>query len=440
MRCTRSAIMATAIIVAGAVAISAPVIAGNGSKPPRLEFRGQAIIPTGTSFGGTVIGGLSSIAYDADAAAFYALSDDQGQFSPPGQLSPARFYTLRIDLSDGHLNNDDVQFTDVTTLLAPNGQPYPTASLDPEGLTLDQERRADRHVRGHCQRRDSAPGCAGMGSTARSSPTCRCPTRSCRRARRMVCGRTSRSRRPPSRRTAAICSSAWRGALAQDGPAATVNGGSRSRILRYNLSSGRLDRQYVYVDDPVAEPPVPVTNFSVNGLVELLPFNTQFMLAMERSFSVGAPGTGNTIKLYATDVTGADNVDGLDSYRRTQRTRDGQDAAARPAHARDPARQHRGHDDRAGSARWPSVADSRERQQLRRVAVHTVFVVCNPLISGPGLEGQWEDRLLRYQPYLPQTSVELARESCAPGGTCSTAFEACGTPRSAWGSPRRWAA
>ena len=34
---------------------------------------------------------------------------------------------------------------------------------------------------------------------------------------------------------------------------------------------------------------------------------------MERSFSVGAPGTGNTIKLYATDVTGADNVDGIDS-------------------------------------------------------------------------------------------------------------------------------
>jgi hypothetical protein len=58
---------------------------------------------------------------------------------------------------------------------------------------------------------------------------------------------------------------------------------------------------------------VPVNNFSVNGLVELLPFNTQFMLAMERSFSVGAPGTGNTIKLYATDVTGADNVDGRDS-------------------------------------------------------------------------------------------------------------------------------
>jgi hypothetical protein len=34
---------------------------------------------------------------------------------------------------------------------------------------------------------------------------------------------------------------------------------------------------------------------------------------MERSFSVGAPGTGNTIKLYSVALAGADNVDGLDS-------------------------------------------------------------------------------------------------------------------------------
>ncbi len=58
---------------------------------------------------------------------------------------------------------------------------------------------------------------------------------------------------------------------------------------------------------------MPATNFAVNGLVELLPFNDQFMLSMERSFSVGAPGTGNTIKLYSVAFSGADDVNGLDS-------------------------------------------------------------------------------------------------------------------------------
>ena len=94
-------------------------------------------------------------------------------------------------------------------------------------------------------------------------------------------------------------------ALYQGGPAATVSNGSPARILRYNLQTGRLDRQWTYETDPVAEPPVPANQFSVNGLVELLPLNNEFLIAMERSFSVGAPGTGNTIKLYRISLSRA---------------------------------------------------------------------------------------------------------------------------------------
>jgi hypothetical protein len=59
------------------------------------------------------------------------------------------------------------------------------------------------------------------------------------------------------------------------------------------------------VTDPVAEPPVPATQFSVNGIVELLPLNNQFLIAMERSFSVGAAGTGNTIRIYEVALPGS---------------------------------------------------------------------------------------------------------------------------------------
>ncbi len=49
--------------------------------------------------------------------------------------------------------------------------------------------------------------------------------------------------------------------------------------------------EFVYVVNPVAEEPVPATQFRVNGLVELLPLdNLGTMLAMERSFSVGGRG------------------------------------------------------------------------------------------------------------------------------------------------------
>src|SRR5262245_40370923 len=130
MRTVRFTVIALVLALAVTPAGSAAVRADGGSKPPGLEFLGQAIVPTGTTFAATTVGGLSSITYDAGRGVFYSLSDDQSQ------LNPARFYTLRVDVGDGHLDNGDVHFLDVTTLLAPNGLPYPRASLDPEGLTF----------------------------------------------------------------------------------------------------------------------------------------------------------------------------------------------------------------------------------------------------------------------------------------------------------------
>ena len=45
----------------------------------------------------------------------------------------------------------------------------------------------------------------------------------------------------------------------------------------------------------------------------MLPLNKDSLLAMERSFSVGAPDTGNTIRLYSVSLQRADDVNGFDS-------------------------------------------------------------------------------------------------------------------------------
>src|SRR3954469_11816827 len=102
MRVTLAALFAVLFFAAPAVA------------KPRLHFLGQAIVPTGTTFRGTTVGGLSSITYDARRGAYYTLSDD------PSQFQPARFYTVGLDLRDGRLSDGDVRFKDVTTLLAPD--------------------------------------------------------------------------------------------------------------------------------------------------------------------------------------------------------------------------------------------------------------------------------------------------------------------------------
>jgi len=273
---------------------------------PHLEFLGQAIIPTGATFAGTTVGGLSSITYDAGRDVFYSLSDDQSQ------INPARFYTLRVDLSDGHLDNGDVTFLRTTTLLAPDGLPYAPASPRSRRADAGEERRARRDLRGHCRARDPGLGAEyGLDGAFLGDlpvPPAFDPTSATHGVRQNLAFEAAAV--APDGRHLFV---GMEGALAQDGPAASLAGGSASRILRYNLSTGRLDRQNVYFTDPIAEPPVPATNFAVNGLVELLPFNDEFMLSMERSFSVGAPGTGNTIKLYSVAFPGADDVNGVDS-------------------------------------------------------------------------------------------------------------------------------
>lgn len=300
-------LVAVVIVFVSIGAAGVQATASNGAKPPTLAFLGQAIVPSGTMFAGTTVGGLSSISYDEDRGAFYALSDDQSQFQP------ARFYTLHLDIADGQLGAGDVQFDAVTTLKGPDGLPYAPFSLDPEGLTLTKDRELVITSEGIATRQISpwvrTYALDGTMAGELVVPAAFVPT----------VGGTHGVRQNLAFEAAAVAPNGrhlfvgMEAALVQDGPPATLGGGSPARILRYNLSSERLDRQYVYWTDPIAEPPVPVTNFAVNGLVELLPFSNEFMLSMERSFSVGAPDTGNTIKLYNVGFPGADDVNGADS-------------------------------------------------------------------------------------------------------------------------------
>jgi hypothetical protein len=299
------------MVVAAATALMATVAgvgtsANSSPKPSTLEFLGEVIIPTGTIYEGTVVGGLSSITYDAARDVFYAISDDQSQ------INPARFYTLRLDIADGALSPGDVTFTGVTTLLAPDGLPYPSFSLDPEGLTLTKAGELIVTSEGFAGR-TIAPWVRRytLGGTYIDDlpvPDAFNPT-----------GPTRGVRGNLGFEAAAVANNGrhlfvgTEGALVQDGPAADVGNGTAARILRYHLQTQVVDAQYVYEADAVAEAPVPSTAFRVSGLVELLPFNNQFMLAMERSFSVGAPGTGNTIKLYTAAFPKADDVNGIDS-------------------------------------------------------------------------------------------------------------------------------
>jgi hypothetical protein len=285
------------LALALALAVAAPASA---TPPVELQFLGQQIFSTATQFQGTTFGGLSSITYDARRDLFYVISDDQVN---------VRFYTLRIDVSGG---TPAVQILAVTTFRDASGQPFAAGSVDPEGLTLTRTGTLIATSEGFANRlidpwvREFS--LAGRQLAELPLPTAFLPNAAGTRGVRLNLGFES-----AGMGTGHVLFTGTEAALVQDGPPATVGAGSPARILRYDLKRKALDRQFVYLTDPIAEPPVPATQFAVNGLVELLPLNNEFLLAMERSFSVGAPDTGNTIKLYSVSLAGADNVNGFDS-------------------------------------------------------------------------------------------------------------------------------
>ena len=274
------------------------------------ELIGTVNIPTGTQFEDTEVGGLSSITYHAGRDVYYALSDD------PGNIDPVRYYTLSIDLSDGQLDDGDITVLEVTAILNESGEPYAPGSLDPEGFVL---------ARGHSFY-FSSEGLAAASPPV--DPFIKRLNRNDRSNRTMIIpekflpdGVVTQGVRPnlgfeslgitPNKR---ILVTASEGALAQDGLAADVGQESLARILQYRLGSRKPHEEYVYVVNPVAEDPVPADQFRVNGLVELLPLdNAGTMLALERSFSVGAEGAGNTIWLYEISTQGATDVSGYES-------------------------------------------------------------------------------------------------------------------------------
>ena len=99
---TRHAGRFTAVAVLALIAVLLPIAAPAGAVSarahrPTLSFAGEATLPAGLAFEGTVAGGLSSLAYDESRGVYYALSDAQPNL---GQ-GPFRFYTLRIDTATG---------------------------------------------------------------------------------------------------------------------------------------------------------------------------------------------------------------------------------------------------------------------------------------------------------------------------------------------------
>jgi hypothetical protein len=304
------------------------LLLATSTQAQSLEYLGQQIVPTGFQFNGTTVGGLSGIERITNTGKYLAISDDRSS------INPARFYEMSLDLNrfvrSAAPGAAGVSFTNVTTILQPNGSAFAANTLDPESLRINPN-NGNLLWTNEGQR-------GGAGLPALQNPTVREMTPAGAYVRDFAVP-TGYNPAGTGAADAGIRNNlafesltvsadgktlytATENALVQDGPAAVVGNGSSSRILSFDMTTGAAGAEWVYPVSAVAIAPNPPIGFATNGLVELLATGDRQFIAIERSFAAGAvtPGvgpnglpTGNTIRLYSVDARNATDVSGIAS-------------------------------------------------------------------------------------------------------------------------------
>ena len=301
----------------------------DSSRAAGVEYIGQQIVPSGTLFNGTTVGGLSGIDRVAASGRYLAISDDRSS------LQPARFYELSLNLAQfvrsanpGHAG---VVFQGVTTIQRPDGSAFPANQIDPESIRLNpatgtllwsnEGQRSAAGLQNPTVREMNTAGAylRDFAVPLRFQPVG--STGGLAAGDRGIYNNLAFESLTLSTDGRTLYT-ATENALAQDGLPANVSAGSSSRILSFDVATGAAAAEYLYPVAPVALPARPAGGFATNGLVELLAIGERQFIAVERSFAVGAatPGvgpsglaTGNTIRLYRVDARGATDISGLDS-------------------------------------------------------------------------------------------------------------------------------
>jgi hypothetical protein len=302
------------------------------SAAQTLSYLGQQIVPTGTSFRGLPLGGLSSIDYVPATGRYLAICDDRSD------RGPARFYEFALDLSKFRRSatpgDAGVNWVSMTTMQDQDGQPFGRNQVDPESLRLDA-RRNQIYWANEGQRMSNGmqnPTLRRMHPDGRPAGEFAVPSyfNPAGSAGGLAAGDTGAYNNlafesvaiTPDGKTLWTMSE---NGLAQDSPPATVNRGSRARMLSFDLETGKPGAEYIYDVAPVPFAPARAGDFATNGVPDMLALSGTEFLVIERAFAVGAatPGvaaltklpTSNTIKLFRIDTRGATDVSGWPSIK-----------------------------------------------------------------------------------------------------------------------------
>ncbi|MDN5881001.1 MAG: esterase-like activity of phytase family protein, partial [Nitrosospira sp.] len=276
-------------------------------------------------FDGTTVGGLSSLDYNPRTGRYLAVSDDRSK------TNPARFYELSLDLAQFERSSEPgmagVTFHAVTTIQQPGGGAFASNSVDPEGMRFDAARNkiywsneGQRSMLGF-----QNPTVREMNPDGSHSRDFAVPVRYHPRGSNIGIFPGDRGIYNNLAFESLAISvdgntlyTATENGLIQDTPPANVLTGSRTRILSFDIESGKPRSEYIYEVGPVVFAPPSIGGFATNGLTDFIAIGDRQFITIERSFTFGAdtPGniaTGYTVRLYYADARGATDISEMGS-------------------------------------------------------------------------------------------------------------------------------
>lgn len=276
----------------------------------------EYIVPNGTIFKGTVIGGLSGIDYDRKNDQYYLISDD------PSQRSTARFYTAKIFISNYKI--DSIGFINVTTLLRPNGKIYPKYGTD-KTVKPDAESIRYNSVKDNFLWSSEGERLLLPLDTIVVQPTLTfiAPYGRFLDSLPLPKGFQFFKKDKGIRKNAAFeglafadnCTTVFASLEEpryEDSEKASFGfSGALPRILKFDVASKKNTAQYAYNLDALPVKPIVDMDWNANGISEILSLGDDKLLVMERAWAKGNDDH-TFIKLYLVNTKNAENeIDNL---------------------------------------------------------------------------------------------------------------------------------
>jgi hypothetical protein len=286
-----------------------------------LKLLSEYVVPYNQQFANTTIGGLSGIDYNPEKKEYYLISDDRSE------KNPARFYTARILLNQNKI--DSVVFLRNTFLKDEMGNFYPNSlhdpfhTPDPEALRFNAKKKiftwsseGERIVNSKKTILEN-PAIAEIEPDGNFIDTFQLPPQFIMHANEYGPRQNGVFEGLTFSKDYKFLFVSVEEPLYQDGPCAgTGDSTGVVRIIKFDMKTKKPVAQFAYVIDPVAYPAITPSSFKINGISDILYFNKNKILVIERSYSAGRLSC--TIKVFLADISSAENINRVASLKNDQ--------------------------------------------------------------------------------------------------------------------------